>query len=178
MPSNTLFFDIRAAQAEAVFRIVRDWQPTVDVAASASLVEALVKEGLDSPRRLRELANDVFDNIPRDGSGLDYLNRQYKILSACFDFTIDALRTTCELARESVNAGYQIPSLPALEQAIQKAEQVRTDTFEHWEIFDEQPDLGPPEEWLTTEEVFKDREAQLSEEARRELQSRLDEIRR
>jgi hypothetical protein len=177
MPSEAFILDIRRAQAEAAIRMVRDWKRADDPATRARIVESLAQEGLDSPGRMRELANDVIDNIPRDGSGLDYLNRQHKILSACFDFALDALRTTRDLAHESVAAGHAVPSLPALEQAIEKAEQVKTDMFKDWEIFDEHPDLGPPEEWVADEDAFKDIEARLSEEARRELQSRMDRSR-
>jgi hypothetical protein len=175
MPSETLILDIRRAQAEAAIRAVRDWKTSDDITHRARLVEALAKEALDSPRRLRELANDVIEKMPKDGTLLDYLNRQHATLSACFALTLDALRATRDLAKESEESGHRIPSLPALEAAIEKSEQVRKDAFEHWELFDEHPELGLPEDWLTTEEVFRNREAQLSPEARRELQSRLDQ---
>lgn len=178
MPSEAFILDIRRAQAEAAIRMVGDWKRTDDPAARVRLLESLAKEGLDTPRRLRELANDVFQNRPKDGTLLDYLNRQHATLSACFSFTLDGLRATRDLAKKAEQEGHRIPSLQGLETAIEKSEQVRTEVFEHWEIFDEHPDLGPPEEWLTTEEVFREREAQLSEDARRELQSRLDQARR
>jgi hypothetical protein len=175
MASDTLILDIRRAQAEAASRVVRDWQPSEDLGARARVLEAVAQEWLDSPKRLRNLANDVFDRRPNDGTLLDYLNRQREALSACFTSTLDFLRATRDQAQDCVRAGQLVPSLADLEQTIRKAEQVETETFEHWEVFDHHPDLGSPDEWMTTEEVFKERVAQLSEEARRELQTRLDQ---
>jgi hypothetical protein len=175
MPSDTLVLEIHRAHAEAANRIVRNRQPEDDLESRGRALEAVIQEWLDSPKRLRNLANDVIDREPNDGTLLEYLNRQREALAACFAATLDFLRTTRDQALECANRGQTIPSLKAFEQAINQAEKVEQETLEHWEIFDEQPDLGSPGEWMTTEEVFRERDAQLSEEMRRELQSRLDQ---
>jgi hypothetical protein len=174
MPSEAFIMDIRRAQAEAAIRMVRDWKPADDIAARARRVEELAREGLDSPRRLRELVNDVLDKVPNDGSMLEYLNRQHATLTACFAVTIDALRTTRDLARESEAAGCPVPSLPELEKAIGKAEQVRSDTLAHWELFEPHPQIDAADEWISHEDFLKMLESQMSPEARRELQARVE----
>jgi hypothetical protein len=175
MPSDTLVLEIHRAHAEAANRIVRDREPTDDPESRARALEAVIQEWLDSPKRLRNLANDVIDRQPNDGTLLNYLNRQREALAGCFASTLDFLRVTREQALECANGGQTVPSLKAFEQVISQAEKVEFETFEHWEIFDHHPDLGSPDEWMTTEEVFRERDAQLSEEMRRELQSRLDQ---
>src|SRR5687768_227508 len=171
MLNEVSLLEIRQAQAEAMSRVVRGWPPPVDVATRARVVEALARESLDSPRRLRALANDVLDHVPKDGTILDYMNRQREALAGCFAATLDALRATRDQARGLVQAGQRVPSLPALEQAIRDAEQVETDTLAHWTIFEPQVRIDPNDDWLSQEEFLAQLEDLMSPEARRELQN-------
>ena len=103
MASDTLILEIRRAQAEAASRVVRERQPVEDLEARARALEAVIREWLDSPKRLRNLANDVIDREPNDGTLLEYLNRQREALAGCIAATLDFLKTTRDQALECAN---------------------------------------------------------------------------
>lgn len=173
MPTETPLLDVRRAQAEAGRRALTAWQPPDDLASRAVAVEGLVRGLLGMPRELRDVVKTVSDNEPRDGTILAYMNRHRTELHALFDSALDELRHARDLARECVAAGHEVPSFPALEKALQEAEQAREDTLAHWIEFPEGPIVIRPEDCVPDEEAFRDIEARLSPELRRELQSRL-----
>jgi hypothetical protein len=176
MPTEPSLIEVRQAQAELITRVVRSWPPAVDVASRARVVDALAQEGIDSPKRLRALANDVLDHIPKDGTVFDYMNRQRKALAACFASTFDALRATRDQARALVQAGLAVPSLETLEQAIREAEQVEADTLAHWVEFPEGPIDIRPQDCISNEDAFARLSAGRDPERLRELQNRLERL--
>ncbi len=178
MSSGTLILDVRRAQAEAGRRALSSWQPPDDPVRRAAAVEGLARGLLNTPRDLRDVVGDVFDNMPKDGTLLDYMNRHRTELHALFDSALAELRQARALARECVAAGQPVPSLPALEKALQEAEQARSDTLDHWVEFDPHQQIGPREDYVSNDRAFLDIEARLSPEARRELQDRLEQLRR
>jgi hypothetical protein len=174
MSSGTLILDVRRAQAEATRNALASWQAPDDPVKRADEVEGLARELLNTPRELRTVVNRVFDNKPKDGTILAYMNRQRRELHALFDSALAELRQVRDVARESVAAGYQVPSLSLLEKALRDTEQVREDTLAHWTEFPEGPIEIRPDDCVPDEEAFRAIMARLSPEARRELQSRLD----
>jgi hypothetical protein len=174
MSSGTLILDVRRAEAEAARQALNSWQPPEDPIRRAAEVERLARRLVGLPRELRDVVNGVFDNQPRDGSILEYMNRHRLELHALFDAALAELRRVIEHGRESTSAGLPVPSLRTLEKALAEAEQVREDTLAHWTEFPEGPIVIDPNDCVPDEEAFKDIEARLSPELRRELQSRLD----
>jgi hypothetical protein len=176
MSSGTLILDVRRAQAEAARKALSSWEAPDDPVKRADEVEGLVRELLNTPRELRTVVNRVIDNLPKDGTILAYMNRQRLELHALFDSALAELRQICDLARECIGTGQKVPSLPALEKAIQEAEQAREDTLAHWTEFPEGPIVIRPEEYISNEEAFAIMFEGRSPECLRELQNRLEQL--
>jgi hypothetical protein len=178
MSSGTLILDVRRAQSEAARRALTSWQPPEDPDRRAAEVEALARGLLSLPQELRDVVRSVFANMPRDGTIIAYSNRRREELDALFDSSIRELGQALDLARECVGAGQKVPSLSALEDALRETEQARTDTLAHWIEFPAGEVVIRREDFVPDEMAFLDLESRLSPEARRELQSGLERLRR
>src|SRR4029079_15607982 len=92
MSSGTLILDVRRAQAEAARRALSSWQPPEDPGRRAATVEGLIRRLLGLPRELRDVVGDVLDNMPKDGTLLDYMNLHRTELHGLFDSALAELR--------------------------------------------------------------------------------------
>jgi hypothetical protein len=171
MATSTLTLEIE--RAEAGSRAVRAWVPLTDFAARARLLETHIQEALGGPARIKALVRDVIAAEPKDGTILAYLNQQRKALIECFRFTLDDLQTTRDLAWQSERLGYSVPSLPLLEKTLAEVKLLEEYTLRDWAEFDLNA-KADPDGAIPLEEAFREREAKLSPELRRELQSRLE----
>lgn len=176
MSSGTLILDVRRAQAEAGRRAVSSWQAPDDPARRAAAVEGLARGLLNLPRELREVVNAVFDNEPRDGTILAYSNLHRAELHALFDSALGELQQAVSLARACVAGGQRVPSLPALEKALQESEQAREDTLAHWTEFPEGSIQIDPDDCISNDDALAIMMAGRDPEVLRELQSRLEQL--
>jgi hypothetical protein len=176
MSSGTLILDVRRAEAEAARQALTNWQPPEDPMRRAAEVERLARRLIGLPRELRDVVNGVFDNEPRDGTILEYMNRHRLELHALFDAALAEIRRAIELGRESTSIGLPVPSLRPLEKALAETEQVREDTLAHWTEFPEGPIVIDPSECVSNEEAFAILSQGRDPEVLRELQSRLEQL--
>ena len=173
MLKRLLLLDVLRAQAEAVDRVVHDWQPPEDMDRRARAIEQAIPSLLEFSPQAKKAVDEVFASMPRDGTLLDYLNRHREGLADHFRFALEASRKLRDHAWNSEKAGQSVPSLPLLERVIRDLERLESETLSHWLEFDPKQAIGPDENYISHDKFLRFLESQMSEEARRELQGRL-----
>jgi hypothetical protein len=130
MATSNLTLELERARAEAASRVVRTWELSEDLADQARLLEAhIVRNLLDTPVRLQIVVKTAFTSLSRAELNADSVGRYRESLSDCFRFNLDVLRLTRDLAWQSQNSGYLIPSLPPLEKTISEVESLEARTL-------------------------------------------------
>jgi hypothetical protein len=173
MTESSLLLHVRRAQAEAVSHVIGDWQPPEDLDQRAKLVDQLISGLLDLAQQAKAVVNDVFECMPRDGTLFDYMNRRRLELTDYFKFALEGAQKLRDFAWSCEKAGRSVRSLPLLDRIIRDLERLRSDTLSHWVEFDPKQEIGSDEEYMSNDEFLQFLESQMSEEARRELQSRM-----